>query len=60
MDGIGILKYRNGNIYEGEFQKDKRHGKGILKINGKIFYNGDWLNDEADGKTKVLCSCFIY
>jgi len=50
MDGIGILKYRNGNIYEGEFKEDKRHGKGILKINGKIFYNGDWVNDEADGK----------
>ena len=34
--GIGILKFANQDVYEGEFAKDDLHGKGVYK-----YHNGD-------------------
>ena len=45
-NGKGILYYRNGDIYNGEFQNGDRHGKGKLtEKEGKI-YKGIWKKDK--------------
>ena len=36
----GILKYSNGDIYDGEFKNDMRDGRGILKYSNGDTYNG--------------------
>ncbi len=44
-DGKGILYYKNGDIYLGEFIEGKNEGKGnYIKENGE-YYNGQWKND---------------
>ena len=43
-------KYANGDVYEGEFLNDQRHGKGIFKDNNGDVYEGDFLNDKIQGK----------
>ena len=49
-DGLGIYRWSDGSIYEGEYQDDLRHGKGrFLWANGES-YEGDYLNDERTGK----------
>ena len=32
-NGIGTFKYPNGNICEGEWKDDNRHGQGTFTIN---------------------------
>ena len=53
MDGHGILKYRDGSIYEGLFSNGKKHGKGtFVDINGNIF-EGNWRDGKRNGKGKL-------
>lgn len=50
MNGKGIFRYINGDVYEGEFIKDRKKGKGIFRyINGDI-YEGEYSNDKCKGK----------
>ena len=48
--GKGIMKYKNGDIYEGEWKKDFREGKGIMKYKIGDIYEGEWKNDLRGGK----------
>lgn len=49
--GYGIMYYKSGDKYEGEFKHDLREGKGIMTwINGEI-YNGTWYD--------LICVCYI-
>ena len=49
--GKGIMKYNNGDIYDGHWKKDKkRHGKGILKYDNGDIYDGYWKDNVRDGK----------
>lgn len=44
MNGHGILTWKDGRKYEGQFINDKRHGLGIFKwVDGRI-YDGSWKN----------------
>jgi hypothetical protein len=36
--GIGILKFANGDVYEGGFAKDEFHGNGIYRYNNKSVF----------------------
>merc|ERR1712146_782212 len=46
------MKYKNGDIYDGEWVFDKKHGKGIMTINGDK-YKGEWDNDKKQGKFEI-------
>lgn len=36
-DGFGIYRFRNGDIYEGQWKKDKKHGNGEYRFkSGKM------------------------
>ncbi len=46
MDGYGILKYKNGNSYCGDFVKGIKEGKGLYqKSNGETI-SGVWKDDK--------------
>ena len=48
--GQGIIKYRNGNKYEGEWQDDKRCGQGKYTQADGFIYEGDWRDDWMYGQ----------
>jgi len=45
---FGLLKYPNGNVYEGQFLNGKRSGNGIMKFANGDVYNGMWKNDQMN------------
>jgi len=45
----GEMNYPEGDIYEGEFKDDKKHGKGTYTWNDGSKYTGDWKNGKRDG-----------
>jgi hypothetical protein len=41
---MGVMSYRNGNVYEGYWVDNKKEGEGVeTYINGDS-YNGEWKN----------------
>ena len=41
--GNGKMKYDNGNVYEGQWNNNKRDGKGINKYASDDFYTGEYF-----------------
>ena len=48
--GFGNMRYSNGNIYQGEWLRGKRHGPGVVVYASGNFYSGDWQLDKKWGK----------
>ncbi|MFY7728144.1 MAG: MORN repeat-containing protein [Flavobacterium sp.] len=48
-DGIGIYKYKDGSVYDGNWKGGKRHGKGIYKYSDGAVYEGEWKQDKQHG-----------
>lgn len=42
---MGVLIFKNGNLYEGHFLQNKRHGKGIYVECGFGYFDGVFIND---------------
>ena len=50
QEGRGIYRYKNGQVYDGEFVEDKMHGMGKYKWpDGKV-YEGGWINGLQHGR----------
>lgn len=49
IQGIGLMKYPNGNKYQGNFKDNLRHGYGVYTLKDESFYEGEWKNDKLDG-----------
>ena len=56
MNGYGIYKYTNGQIYEGEYINGIREGKGRIILNNKIVYEGDFLGGHRVVKGRITSS----
>lgn len=50
INGYGIYKYKNGDVYEGDFFEGKRHGLGEYIYKDKSYYRGEWDNDCKSGR----------
>ena len=48
-EGVGILAWTDGSIYEGYWKNDMANGKGRLIHAGGGVYEGDWINDKKNG-----------
>ena len=52
LHGQGLLRYENGDQYEGTFFDGQRHGKGRMVWKEGHWYEGDWLRDRRHGEGK--------
>lgn len=43
MHGIGIFQWPNGQIYKGNYEHDKKHGKGQLTLCDGTVMKGRWI-----------------
>ena len=46
----GKVTYANGDIYDGQFLNDKRHGKGIYHYANGERYEGDYFEGMRQGQ----------
>ena len=44
-----FFRWASGNVYDGEFKDDERHGKGIMTWTDGSQYNGDWFRGIQHG-----------
>lgn len=51
-EGFGVMRCKDGSIYNGQWKQDKRDGHGTLFFNGGVF-EGQWLRGGAHGEGKV-------
>ena len=49
-------KYRNGDYYEGEWEKGKPHGLGVMVYANGDVYDGEWLKGKRHGKGQMSFS----
>ena len=52
-EGIGMMSFRDGSTYLGEWAKGERSGHGVLTYGENsvgISYEGDWQNDYFNGQ----------
>ncbi len=49
---FGKMKFYNGNIYEGNWNKDIKYGEGVLTTREKVVYKGRWNNKHGSGTIK--------
>ena len=50
LNGIGIeISNQEGNVYYGEFYKNKKQGFGMIKWNDGILYKGEFFNNKLIG-----------
>ena len=55
-EGVGKMKYKNGDVYFGLWHMDKRNGNGTMRyINGDL-YEGHWVDDKRNGQGKMTSS----
>ena len=47
---MGIFTWKNGNVYEGEFEKSQRHGIGTMRWASGNAYVGKWVHGKKHGK----------
>ena len=51
--GSGTTRHANGDISEGSWKNDKRHGFGILTVNDYTIHVG-WKDDLMDGESTTI------
>lgn len=49
-EGLGVLMYKSGRLYEGEWLADKRNGRGYERFSNGSIYLGTFKNNKAHGK----------
>ena len=45
-----MIKYINGDIYQGDIKNDLKDGYGIMKYGNGFLYKGEWKDNEINGK----------
>jgi hypothetical protein len=48
--GKGVIVYKNGRTYEGDWALDKREGRGFERFANGNVYQGEFTNGKANGK----------
>lgn len=48
------MRYSNGNVYQGEYKQNKRHGHGRYTYADGSYYEGEWFNHKKHGIGKEV------
>jgi hypothetical protein len=48
-EGKGIMRYTNGDVYDGKWDDDYKHGHGIMTYANGDVYTGEWNMDMIQG-----------
>jgi len=46
---VGVYEDRNGEVYNGTFKDNKRHGQGVIEFNDGSKYEGEYIDDTRNG-----------
>ena len=57
LRGGEIIKYKNGDNYNGDVKRGEKNGKGIMKYKFGTVYDGDWRDDKRNGRGKLSFPC---
>ncbi len=49
MDGSGIYRWKNGDMYEGTFKNGMRNGFGTMAYSDGERYSGQWKSNKQSG-----------
>ena len=56
MNGKGIYRWGDKQLYEGEYKNDVKEGFGTFTwLDKKISYTGNWLNGKQHGIGALTC-----
>lgn len=55
-DGVGVMSWYSGDVYEGDFVQGKRTGKGVFLNNSGDRYEGDFVDGKFSGRGVYLSS----
>ena len=50
--GFGRTEHTNGDVYEGNWMEDKKHGQGKTIFSDGAVYDGEWAADRFHGNGK--------
>jgi hypothetical protein len=50
MNGEGVMRYKNGNVYTGALKKNVKHGRGKMTWASGDSYEGEWEAGLLHGK----------
>ena len=56
MQRLRRYKFANGDVYEGEYLNDLRHGKGKLTHANGIVYDGAWVSGTRAGVVRAAAA----
>lgn len=55
MEGYGVYKWRNGNVYDGYWKQNKKDGQGKMTfLEEEKVYEGQWKEGYKHGKGKLI------
>ena len=54
------MKYKNGDIYNGDWVAGKRHGEGTYNWEDGDYYEGDWVKNMAQGNGVSMMGDVFY
>lgn len=58
--GFGVMRYGNGDYYEGEWLDGVRHGHGFLVSHAHIVKAGEWAEDQYVGEKMTYTDGRVY
>ena len=50
FEGRGVMRYANGDVYEGEYKAGKKEGRGVYRFAEGDVYDGEWKTGEYEGR----------
>lgn len=58
--GYGVMRYGNGDYYEGEWLNGGRHGRGFLVADGQLVQAGEWADNKYLGEKMTHSDNRVY
>ena len=53
---LGVINYKNGDMYLGEIENEKKEGYGIMYYSNSNMYEGEWKKDLREGYGELYYS----